>query len=44
MASFILNGDPFIAPAISNAVFRLTGKRLDHLPFTPDKVLAMLKA
>jgi isoquinoline 1-oxidoreductase beta subunit len=37
-------GNPFIAPAISNAVFRLTGKRLEHLPFTPDKVLATLKA
>jgi isoquinoline 1-oxidoreductase beta subunit len=37
-------GNPFIAPAVANAVFRLTGKRLAHLPFTPDKVLAALKA
>lgn len=37
-------GNPFIAPAVANAVFRLTGKRLEHLPFTPERVLATLKA
>src|SRR5882757_5320766 len=37
-------GNPFIAGAISNAVFKLTGKRLRHMPFTPERVLETLKA
>jgi isoquinoline 1-oxidoreductase subunit beta len=29
---------PLVAPAISNAIMRLTGVRLRHTPFTPDRV------
>ena len=31
-------GIPCVAPAIANAVFQITGKRLRHLPMSPDRV------
>jgi isoquinoline 1-oxidoreductase beta subunit len=36
-------GVPSTAPAVANAFFALTGKRLYHMPFTPQRVRAALK-
>ena len=35
-------GTPMVAAAIANAFFDLTGRRLRHMPFTPDRVLEAL--
>jgi isoquinoline 1-oxidoreductase beta subunit len=37
-------GVPTVAPAIGNAVFKLTGKRLRQLPMSPQRVSESLKA
>lgn len=37
-------GNPFVAAAVANAFFSLTGKRLYHMPFTPERVGQALSA
>jgi isoquinoline 1-oxidoreductase beta subunit len=37
-------GVPCTGPAVANAFFALTGRRLYHMPFTPARVQAALKA
>ena len=36
-------GVPTVAPAIANAVFKLTGVRVRQLPMSPERVQAALK-
>ncbi len=38
------SGTPLAACAIANAFFKLTGKNLRHLPFTPSRVLEVLNS
>jgi isoquinoline 1-oxidoreductase subunit beta len=37
-------GNPWVAAAVANAFYRLTGERLRHMPFTPARVKEALKA
>jgi CO/xanthine dehydrogenase Mo-binding subunit len=31
-----------VAPAIANAIYNATGRRVGHLPITPDRLLHVL--
>jgi isoquinoline 1-oxidoreductase beta subunit len=37
-------GNPWVGAAVANAFYRLTGRRLRHMPFTPARVQEALKA
>ena len=37
-------GNPWVAAAVANAFYKLTGRRLYHMPFTPERVQQALKA
>ena len=37
-------GVPGTGPSVANAFFALTGKRLYHMPFSPQRVMAAMKA
>jgi isoquinoline 1-oxidoreductase beta subunit len=37
-------GNPFVAAAVANAFSALTGKRLRHMPFTPERVRTALQS
>jgi len=37
-------GNPWVAAAVGNALYKLTGKRLTHMPFTPERVKQTLSA
>ena len=37
-------GNPWVAAAVANAFYKLTGKRLYHMPFTPERVQQALRA